>query len=100
MARAGSPGISRSRKNVTRVMPNSTMTTCTRRRGKEPKRLTSPSPLASLSPVPPEVVPDGHGGARPAPGRLVLADGQRLQGQVVVAQRSRVEAMHPVPDAV
>src|SRR5579875_3855691 len=37
--------ISRSRKNVTRVMPNTTMTRCSSRRGSQPNRLTHPPPL-------------------------------------------------------
>src|SRR6516225_1444421 len=74
MARAGSPGISRSRKNVTSVMPNSAMTVWKSRRGSVPKRFTG----------------------LPLRGRYR----QRLQRQVVVAQRGRVEPVHPVAHAV
>src|SRR2546430_3563446 len=88
-------------------MPSKTMATCRSRRGNDPKRLTLRSP-----PVPPYAwptagwVPGRHGGARPAPGTrrpgsaLVPAHRQRLQGQVVVAERGHVEPVHPVPDAV
>src|SRR5207302_7770783 len=65
--------------NVTSVMPNRMMTTCTRRRGSDPNRLTSYLPL---------------------PGPLVRTHGQRLQGQVVVAERGGVEAVHPVAHPV
>src|SRR5450432_2125873 len=77
MASAGSPGISRSRKNVTSVMPNSRMTSCASRRGNEPNRLTGCLPR-----------------------RLVLPHRQGFQGQVVVAERGDVEALHPAADAV
>src|SRR5215467_4047492 len=40
MARAGSPGISRSRKNVTRLMPKSRITSWAIRRGKVANRFT------------------------------------------------------------
>src|SRR6266487_2812635 len=74
MARAGSPGISRSSRNVTSVIPNSTMTRWARRRGSVPKRLTSAA--------------------------SVRAHRERLQGQLVVAQRGHVEPVDPVADAV
>src|SRR5215831_17883695 len=75
MARAGSPGISRSRKNVTSVMPSSAMTVWKSRRGSVPKRFTRAAALRG-------------------------AHRQRLQGQVVVAERGRVEPVHPVTHAV
>src|SRR5580693_10566117 len=75
MASAGSPGISRSRKNVTSVIPSMTMTRWPSRRGSDPKRLT----CYRLSGI---------------------ADRQRFQRQVVVAERRHVEPVHPVAHAV
>src|SRR3984957_17382329 len=85
MARAGSPGMSRSRKNVTSVIPKTMITRCTSRRGSIPKRVTR---------LPPPGVGDGWCRS------LVRADRQRLQGQVVVAERRHLESVHPVADAV
>src|SRR6266851_9219766 len=72
--------MSRSRKKVTRVMPNPIITRCTSLRGSVPKRLTVDLPWRVAE--------------------LVLADRQGLEREVVVAERGDVEALHPVADPV
>src|SRR5258708_32392792 len=72
--------MSRSRKKVTRVMPNPIITRCTSLRGSVPKRLTADLPWRVAE--------------------LVLADCQGLEREVIVAERGDVEALHPVADRV
>src|SRR5215472_17536282 len=98
MARAGSPGMSRSRKNVTSVMPKMTITRCTSRRGSIPKRFTGRLLQGVLTGARHRLLSQGRGDGRRRP--LVRVERQRLERQVVVAERSHLEPVHQAAHAV